>query len=190
MKCKIFSYFFYLIILITLHKLSYSLITTSPVYPVNKILLTDNLSRLYFENNIRCDLESIGYGVTFNISSNISLIPYNLFHSIRLFYKGFEDLIVQTKNKENGITELIVWANLDFGFETIHFIFEKFGISIPLKYYFVEKEIQKYGLIFLTKEDQEYISFGKDLLDVMDVEIIDDNNFIVHNDEFISKMDD
>ena len=85
---------------------------------------------------------------------------------------------------------MIVYATLYYGFETPHFLFETFGISIPTKYYLIEKgESQRYGIIFMTKEDQEYIVFGKDLIDVMEIEFKDENNFIIHNDEFISKFD-
>ena len=80
--------------------------------------------------------------------------------------------------------------NLYYGFETIHFIFEDYGITIPLQYFLIEKdETQKYGLRFLTVENQEYIIFGKDLIELMDIEFIDKNHINIKNDEFISKMD-
>ena len=80
--------------------------------------------------------------------------------------------------------------NLYYGFETIHFIFEDYGITIPLHYFLIEKdETQKYGLRFLTVENQEYIIFGKDLIELMDIEFIDKNHINIKNDEFISKMD-
>ena len=80
--------------------------------------------------------------------------------------------------------------NLYYGFETIHFIFEDYGITIPLQYFLIEKDkTQKYGLRFLTVENQEYIIFGKDLIELMDIEFIDKNHINIKNDEFISKMD-
>ena len=182
--------FFNLIILYLIIKLSFSSIHNQTIFPLKKIILTDDLNKFGLTNNIRLDLEPIGCGITFNNNSNISLIPFNLFSTIYFFYKGFEDVMSVIKKDKDGNQELIVYANLDYGFETFHFIFENFGISIPLKYFLIEKdEEQKYGIRFLTNENQEYISFGKDLIELMDIEFVDNNNFIIHNDEFISKMD-
>ena len=191
MKSHKFSFFYSTIILIIIFQLSYSSNESIPVYKVKRIILTDSINNFNSPYNIRCDIESKGYGVTFNYNSNISLIPYNLFERLFEFYKSYEDIYTNIMQLDNGIKELIIYANIEYGFETIHFIFEKFGISIPLQYYLVDKEeIQKFGIRFLSKEDQQYISFGKDLIDVMNIEIKDDNSFIVNNDDFISKMDD
>ena len=191
MKYNFFLNIFNLIIINIIIKLSFSSIPDSSIFPVKKIILTDDLNKMFLNNNIRIDIEPLGYGITFNNNSNISLIPYNLFTRIRTFYEGFEDIISSVKITEDGNKEIILYANIDYGFETFHFILENFGISIPLKYYLVEKdETQKYGIRFLTNENQEYISFGKDLIEVMDIEFIDKNNFIIHNDEFISKLND
>ena len=182
--------FFNLIILYLIIKLSFSSIHNPTIFPLKKIILTDDLNKFGLANNIRLDLEPIGCGITFNNNSNISLIPFNLFSTIYVFYKGFEDIMTVIKRDKDGNQELIIYANLVYGFETFHFIFENFGISIPLKYFLIEKdEEQKYGIRFLTNENQEYISFGKDLIELMDIEFVDNNNFIIHNDEFISKMD-
>ena len=191
MKYHFFLNIFNLIIINIIIKLSFSSIPDSSIFPVKKIILTDDLNRMLLSNNIRLDIEPLGYGITFNNNSNISLIPYNLFTRIRIFYEGFEDILSLVKTSEDGNKEIILYANIDYGFETFHFILENFGITIPLKYYLVEKdETQKYGIRFLTNENQEYISFGKDLIEVMDIEFIDKNNFIIHNDEFISKLND
>jgi hypothetical protein len=63
------------------------------------------------------------------------------------------------------------------------------GISIPIKYFLIGKEENElYGLVFLTKENQEYIEFGKNLIDVMNIEFPDEKNFVIHNEEFIIKF--
>ena len=191
MKYHFFLNIFNLIIINIIIKLSFSSIHESSIFPVRKIILTDDLNKMFLNNNIRIDIEPLGYGITFNNNSNISLIPYNLFTRIRTYYEGFEDIISSVKISEDGNKEIILYVNIDYGFETFHFILENFGISIPLKYYLVEKdETQKYGIRFLTNENQEYICFGKDLIEVMDIEFTDKNNFIIHNDEFISKLND
>ena len=76
-------------------------------------------------------------------------------------------------------------------FEITHFILENFGISIPFKYFYIEiQKGQEYKLRFKTKVDQEYIEFGKDLIDVMNIEFKDEKNVIIHNEEFLTKIED
>ena len=76
-------------------------------------------------------------------------------------------------------------------FETTHFILENFGISIPAKYFLVTtEEHQIYGIRFFSKENQEFIEFGKDLIDIMNIEFKDEKNFIINNKEFITKLED
>ena len=185
----IFSNFFYIIILIIIIKLSISSIDSSIIFPVNKILLAQDVNEMASPNRIKNDLNSIGFGITFNDSLNISLIPINLFKEIELFFKGFEDIIVRIVKYENGNKEIILFANLYYGLETIHFIFENFGISIPLKYFLIEKdEVQKYGIRFQTNEKQEFITFGKDLIDIMGIELNGQNNLVIKNEEFLTKF--
>ena len=191
MKLKIFFYFLDLIILILFFELTFSSIEIPSFIPPKKIILIDNLNKMYNSYHLKYNIGSIGYGVYFNYNSNISLIPINLFTNIRSFFKSYDDIYSQTKYYENGTQEFIIYANLLYGFETIHFIFENFGISIPLKYFLVEKEeTEKYGIRFLTSENQENITFGKDLIDLMDIEFKDDKYIVINNEEFISKMDD
>ena len=190
MKFQFFIKTYNIIIILLITGLSLSSIQISSIFPVNKILLTGNLNKLDLATNLKYYIDPKGYRIIFNNTSNVSLIPNNLFDELTAYYKSFEDIIVGYQTYENGLKELIVYATLYYGFETPHFIFETFGISIPTKYYLIEKgESQRYGIIFMTKEDQEYIVFGKDLIDVMEIEFKDENNYIIHNDEFISKFD-
>ena len=190
MKLKILFNFLNILILIKIFKFVDSSVQTTSIFPVNKIILTEDLNKLFLSTNIRCDIESKGYGIIFNNNYNISLIPFNLFNRIRSFFKEYEDIIVETKQYENELQELIIYVNLIYGLETIHFIFKDFGITIPLKYFLTEKDQdQKYGIRFLTNENQEAIIFGNDLIELMDLDFIDENNIKINNEEFISKMD-
>ena len=128
MKLKILFNFLNILILIKIIKLIDSSVQTTSIFPVNKIILTEDLNKLYLSSNIRCDIESKGYGIIFNNNYNISLIPFNLFNRIRCFFKEFEDIFVETKHYENELQELTIYPNLIYGFETIHFIFINFGI--------------------------------------------------------------
>ena len=42
----------------------------------------------------------------------------------------------------------------------------------------------------LSKEDQDKIIIGKDLMDLMQIEFVNDNKFFIHNKEFVIKIKD
>ena len=67
---------------------------------------------------------------------------------------------------------------------------KKFGISIPiadlLKY---DEEEDIYRFKFITKENQENIIIGKDLIEFMNIDFKDINNIII-NKKYISKLED
>jgi len=98
---------------------------------------------------------------------------------------------VEPINFQDEYMELVIYAYIK-DYEYLHFILENMDISIPLKYYLIEKkkESQKYGMRFFSRKDQEYIVFGKDLIDIMEIEFKGQNNFIIHNSEFISTFGD
>ena len=186
-----FKIFFNIIILAIINKLSsLSYIDSSFILPIKKIFLTEDINRIDSTKSPKYDLDSIGYGITFNNTSNISLIPLTLFQNIKVFYKSYEDIVVDETEIQNGNKEMILYVNIDYGLETLFFIFENFGISIPLKYFLIEKDMrQKYGIRFQTNAKQEYITFGKDLIDIMDIEFNDNYNLIINNEEFLIKFD-
>ena len=179
--------YLFLFIIILLNSLKFSF---SYIFPVKKIIFTNNIKDLFSAKNIQINFESKGYGILFNGKSNISLIPYNLFLDIYKFFFGDENVGTFIKTHQNGTEELIIDAYFEGdNYETTHFILENFGISIPFKYFYVEIESQEYSLKFLTKKNQEFIEFGKDLIDAMKIEFKDEKNFIIHNEEFITKID-
>ena len=182
------GYFFSLIIIL-LNSIKFSF---SHIYPVKKIIFSNNIKDLYKAKNIQINFESKGYGIIFNDKSNISLIPYNLFLDIYTYFSSNEDIGLKIKKHENGLEEILINAFVEGdNFETTHFILENFGISIPAKYFLVTiEEHQIYGIRFLSKENQEFIEFGKDLIDIMNIEFKDEKNFIINNKEFITKLED
>ena len=191
-----FCNFLNIMIFLIIIKISLSSNQISSIIPVKKILITDDVKTLSISRISKYNLNSVGFGIKFDNTSNVSYVPYNLFRDIAYTFKFIEDSNPTIK-KMNGIQELTVKTNYFYGFEIIHFILENIGITIPLKYYYIKKETRKdnddeeqeYGMVFLTKEDQEYIIFGKNLIEPMNMEFKDENNFIIHNDEFISKLD-
>ena len=191
-----FCNFLNIMIFLIIIKISLSSNQISSIIPVKKILITDDVKTLSISRISKYNLNSVGFGIKFDNTSNVSYVPYNLFRDIAYTFKFIEDSNPTIK-KMNGIQELTVKTNYFYGFEIIHFILENIGITIPLKYYLIKKETRKdnddeeqeYGMVFLTKEDQEYIIFGKNLIEPMKMEFKGENNFIIHNDEFISKLD-
>ena len=191
-----FCNFLNIMIFLIIIKISLSSNQISSIIPVKKILITDDVKTLSISRISKYNLNSVGFGIKFDNTSNVSYVPYNLFRDIAYTFKFIEDSNPTIK-KMNGIQELTVKTNYFYGFEIIHFILENIGITIPLKYYYIKKETRKdnddeeqeYGMVFLTKEDQEYIIFGKNLIEPMKMEFKGENNFIIHNDEFISKLD-
>ena len=191
-----FYYFLNIIISLIIIKLSLSSNLNSLIIPVKKILITDDVKTLSFTRISKYNLNSKGYGIKFDNTSNTSFVPYNLFRDIVYTFRFIDDSNPSIK-KYNGTQELTIKTNYFYGFEIIHFILENMGITIPLKYYLMKKETikedddeeQEYGMVFLTKEDQENIIFGSNLIELMKIEFTDENNFIIHNEEFISKLD-
>ena len=191
-----FCNFLNIMIFLIIIKISLSSNQISSIIPVKKILITDDVKTLSISRISKYNLNSVGFGIKFDNTSNVSYVPYNLFRDIAYTFKFIEDSNPTIK-KMNGTQELTIKTNYFYGFEIIHFVLENIGITIPLKYYLIKKETRKdnddeeqeYGMVFLTKEDQEYIIFGKNLIEPMNMEFKDENNFIIHNDEFISKLD-
>ena len=197
MEVQIFSLLFNITLFLTI-KVTYSSIDISSAIPVYKIMLTSDINNLDIKPYLNWEIGSKGYGIVFNKTSEKSYVPFALFERIQIFYQIYEEILQQTHKYENGTRELIVYANLERGYEDIHFALEFIGISIPLEYLFVEKEDnskfklknkKKYGLRFLTRENQEFIVFGRDMIKLMNVELINENYFIIHNTSFNTKVD-
>ena len=197
MEVQIFSLLFNITLFLTI-KVTYSSIDISSIIPVYKIMLTSDINNLDIKPYLNWEIGSKGYGIVFNKTSEKSYVPFALFERIQIFYQIYEEILQQTHKYENGTRELIVYANLERGYEDIHFALEFIGISIPLEYLFVEKEDnskfklknkKKYGLRFLTRENQEFIVFGRDMIKLMNVELINENYFIIHNTSFNTKVD-
>ena len=167
-------------------------IQSSYIFPIKKIIFTSNIKNLCDTKNIQWNYESKGYGILFNKESNISLIPYNLFNDILNYLESDEYLVTRVQKLENGIQEIVINTNFENeDYETTHFILEKSGISIPFKYFYVYKNSKQiYGVVFKTRENQEYIEFGNDLIDEMNVEFTDEQNFVINNKQFMTEIDD
>ena len=131
-------------------------------------------------------------GVIFDNNSNINLIPNHLFIQIKkildLYSPDSNAFIVK---KENDYQELVIYYYLNENF-TFNLIFEKIGITFPndVLFYRPIGEFNKNFFIFLTKENQENIIFGKKLIELMKFEINGEDEFLINNYNFITYLED
>ena len=113
----------------------------------------------------------------------------HLFKQIKEFYSNiyYNYYYFQTRMK-NEYIELILNDFYD-KLEILHLILEDRGIKIPINELFTKKENStEYSFLFLGKEDEDTIIFGKDLIKTMDIEF-KDNNYYINNDNFIIKVE-
>ena len=190
MKFKINLFIIEIIILIS--SIKFSLSQTSSIIPIRKFILTENITNLEINSimNYRFDLK--GVGLLLNNNSDINLIPMYLFSEIYKFYSFYDDIYTFIEELPNGYKEFLMVSSLQ-KIETIHLVLNDLGIIFPLNELFIPKDEEEhlYSLIFLSKEEQENIIFGKDLIQKMEIEFKEnENNFVINNKDFIIKIDD
>ena len=171
---------------------SFSLSQISSVIPLHKIILTEDISHLEINNLFNLRLKIKGNGIIFDNNSDINVMPMNIFLELYTFYRDryIDDTIAKIEKSSDEYNEFVMVSSLS-RFETIHFILNDIGITMPLNELFVPKNIteHKYSFRFLGKEDQENIIFGKDLIKLMDIDFRDnDNNFVINNKTCISNV--
>ena len=154
-------------------------IISYPLYEVHRIIMNDNLS----------DMEKSSYQffhkgmiLTFDPSLNYSLIPLQIENEIKNgFYTIVEFSEPYEKEIGNGLQVLITHIFNPVCFPAVNFILDDRAIKIPTEFLFKKKNV--YEFVFLMKENQDKIVFGKDLIDLMNIEFIN-NGFVIHNKTF------
>ena len=175
-------FIFHILIFITLLFLEETL--SLPSYPVHRIILNNNIT----------DMEKASYQfyhkgmiLTFDPSLNHSLIPLQIENEIKNgFYTIVEFSEPYEKDIGNGYQVLITHIFNPICFPAINFILDDRGIMIPTEFLFRKKDV--YEFIFLMKENQDRIVFGKDLIELMDIKFISDNDFVINNKTFEIKI--
>ena len=167
---------------------SFSQITQ--IIPLYKLLIAGDINKFKEKEKYNIFIKPKGVGIIFNQTSEISIIPEQLFYEITKYYQVAYDLIDKLEQTRNGYSLYLIIECLRPD-ETIHFILKDMGITIPLKILFYDNEEDEgmvYYFRFLTKKDQENIIIGKDLIDLMDITFIGNNNFIINNKSFITNV--
>ena len=159
----------------------YKLIITKDI---NKFKLDSRYKHFYFETR--------GVGIIFDNSSDISLIPMQIFYEIYKFYEiAHDEFLQKIELLSNGNSQYIIIESLK-PTETIHFILKDIGIKIPYKELFFSKKEEEdfvYYFRFFSNEEQENIIIGKDLIELMNITFVD-NNFVINNKDYIAKIED
>ena len=166
----------FLIFLITLF---INEIISYPIYQVHRIIMSDDLN----------DMEKSSYQffhkgmiLSFDPSLNYSLIPLQIENEIKNgFYTIVEFSEPYEKDIGNGFQVLITHIFNPICFPAVNFILDDRAIKIPTEFLFRKKDV--YEFVFLMKENQDKIVFGKDLIDLMNIEFTN-NGFVVHNKTF------
>ena len=172
-----------------------SSIGTMPISEVYKVILSQNINdkgtksiQLY---NIYLIMNLKGLALTFDNDLEISLMPINLFQQISKFYMETyqSTCFFQTKMRDSDGYELTLDGECR-DLETVHYILKDKGISIPINELFKKNgDNQYYSFAFVGKDNIDKIVFGKNLIEKMDIEFIDNHNYLIHNEDFITKIE-
>ncbi len=155
-------------------------------YEVFNIIINDNITRM---DRTSHKFSPKGILLTFDPYSNVSSIPPQIEFEIKNgFYTVIEGSDPYEKEIGNGYQALITHIYIDYCFPALNFILAEQAITIPSKYLFKNKGY--FEFIFLIKEDQDKIIIGKDLMDLMRIEFVNDKDFFIHNKEFVIKIKD
>ena len=168
--------FIMLIIILYINKIS-----SYPLNQIHRIIMNDNLTNM---EKSGYQFSHKGMILAFDPSLNYSLIPFQIENEIKNgFYIIVEFSDPYEKDIGNGFQVLITHIFNPICFPSVNFILDDRAIKIPTEFLFRKKDA--YEFIFLMKQNQDKIIFGKDLIDLMNIEFINNNNdFVIHNKTF------
>ena len=166
----------------------------STIFALKKLIITQNIKDFKLIERYKNYLEETkGVGIIFKNDSEISIMPKHLFNNTIKFYEiAHYDIIYKIESLSNGYEQLLLIESLA-PYERIHLILEDIGITFPIKYLFYSLEEEEdfvYFFRFLTKDDQENIIIGKDLIELMNITFLGNNKFVINNKDFISEVED
>ncbi len=159
-----------------------------PKYEVHRIIINDDVNKM---EKTSYQFYHKGMILTFDPNLNYSIIPLQIENEIK---NGFYSIVEFSEPYEIKVDDekqaLITHIYDPVCFSAINFILDDRGIKIPSEFLFKKKE-KVFEFIFLMKENQDKIIFGKDLIDLMKIEFIENgNNFVIHNKNFEISLND
>ena len=179
---RIFHIFFYFLFFIPKFQSYYS-------EQIFKIIISDDINQT---EKLVYKFSTKGTRLIINPDSDYSIMPIQiaiiLEKGFTTYYNSIYDSLYENQTDYYNLRTPIFFEE---NFPSINIILKTQGIFIPNKYFFVPKE-QWYDFIFLIGLNMENgdIIIGKDLIDLMQIEIINENEFKINNEEFIVKLND
>ena len=174
-------------ILISFFSLCIKKIISSPKYDIHRIIINDDVNNM---EKTSYQFFHKGMILTFDPNLSYSIIPLQIENEMK---NGFYSIVEYSDpyeiDVENGNKALITHIYDPVCFSAINFILDDKGIKIPSEFLFKKKN-DVYEFIFLMNENQDKVVFGKDLIDLMKIEFIGENNFIIHNKTFEISLND
>ena len=156
--------------------------------PVLKIIITDNLNKLNFFHLM---YDTSGIFLDFYNDSEFSFIPYEIYKII--FSKYVTDVYPCEGKKivinENEYESFWCYPGGMGFFRNWYLITEKYAIKIDSSKLFILKN-DNYYFRFVSSRNVENIVIDKKLSDLMEVEILDNDDFIINNVDYIHQFDD
>ena len=160
-----------------------------PLIPVSKFILSDNFNDMKFYD-LRYDIT--GTYLTFDQEAEFSFLPYEIYYIIENYATGSEEVDCTDKKIEiNGIQYNAFWCEESSFqmFDDINLITEKYSIKIPSSEFFVVYN-EKYYFRFISSKNVEHIVLDKELINFMDIEFLDNDDYIIHNEKCINEFSD
>ncbi len=161
---------------------------SSNIYPIRNLIITSNINHIDIKNYYYFfySLNTKGVGIIFDYDSEINLIPYQFFPQIKkIIDVWLIDSYSFIGDKENNYKELYFFGYMN-DIISFHFITDNIGITIPNDILFpkISDSIGRFTFCFLSKENQDNIIIGKTLIDLMKIQFLENNQFIINNKNF------
>ena len=167
--------------------LSLQICYISTLIPTLKFIISENLNDL---SSIDLRYDTSGMFLDFDNNSEVSFIPYEIYKIITDKYTNKElcekkEIVVNDNQYE---TFWCYPGALGF-FRNINLITEKYAIKISSSSLFIYKD-DNYYFRFVSSRNVENFIFGKKLINLMKIEFLDNDDFIINNKECIHQFED
>ena len=158
-----------------------------PLIPVSKLILCNFVNSIKYYD-LRYDIT--GTYLTFDKEAEFSFFPYEIYNVIKSYAPGIDEVYCSDKKIDVNETEYTaLWCenNPSKLFSDINILTEKYSMKIPSSEMFVIYNGQYY-LRFLSSKNVEHIVLDKELISFMNVEFLDNNDYIIHNEKCINEQ--
>ena len=157
---------------------------------VSRFIISNDINNLKSFDIIR---EIFGTYLTFDKNAEFSFLPYEIFDIIYYYVFQSDEYLTCKESKINiNNTEfkaITCGKNILTYFENFNFITAKYAIKFSNEMLFVLKD-NLYYLRFVSSRNVEHIVLDKEIINLMNIEFLDNDNFIINNKECYSELKD